>query len=446
MIASYASLFHPQTFFLDNGLQVVFMPNHLAPMVSVAVCYKVGSADDPPTMVGLSHFLEHMMFEGTTNVPKGEFSQIVSSHGGMANASTTSDYTVYTTDIASEHLELLLKLEADRMENLAFTGVEEEKQVIMEERLMRYDNNPLGQAVEVLLKNNFWYHPYSVPPMGYPAHILAYSHDAAMQHYKNWYAPNNVVLIICGHVDFNVLKELVTKHFAGLSPRSLPERERPTEPDHQGLTATIEQYGGRVRQDILAYYYAAPNHLKPQSGISPQHFYALILLAQILGGDENSRLYHEFVEKQGLVLVIDIDYNHVSLDPQPFGITMILTPGVSFSKVQQALSNLIKEVVEKGVSDDELLQAKRSLVASLAFARDGTNGSVKAMYRLLVGFRLQDIDQWPQHFESITKEDIQAAAKALFEKPPVSILKLSSEKPKKSAQKSWIHKITEWFH
>jgi zinc protease len=417
---SAVGIFHPSTTTLSNGLQVVLIQNHLAPIVSINLIYKVGTADDPLGMHGLSHFLEHMMFKGTKDIPADQFKKIISGNGGIINAFTTPDFTAYTCDIGLEFLDFYLKLEADRMQNLAMDAREvlSEKKVVQEERLMRLDNNPFGVAYEALLRATYWYHPYGIPAIGYPQNIAAYTRDAAYEHYKKWYAPNNAILVIAGDVTMETLKPIVEKHFGCIPSRSLPLRDRVVEPDHSGVVISLEQENPRISQVSINWNYAAPSHREPHS----EHYYPLIVLAEILGGNNTSRLYCNLVEDHKLAVSADCSYDSDGYDPETFTFSVTLAPNVKPDDLKTAVANQINEVITKGVTAKELADAKRDILANLAFARDGNSTSVMAFTRLAVGFTVEQIENWPNKINAVTVQQVHEAARFVLAKNPVAIM------------------------
>lgn len=417
---SATGIFHPSTVTLSNGLQVVLIQNHLAPIVSINLIYKVGTADDPIEMHGLSHFLEHLMFKGTKDIPANQFKKIISGNGGVINAFTTPDYTAYTCDIGLEFLDFYLKLEADRMQNLAMDAreVASEKKVVQEERLMRLDNNPFGVAYEALLRATYWYHPYGIPAIGYPQNIAAYTRDAAYEHYKKWYAPNNAILIVAGDVTMETLKPIVEKHFGCIPSRPLPSRVRVPEPSHSDVVVSLEQENPRISQVNIHWNYAAPCH----RGEHSEHYYPLIVLAQILGGNNTSRLYRTLVEEHKLAVSANCAYDNDSYDPETFTFGVTLAPDVKPQELKTAVIRHIDEIVAKGVAAKELADAKRDILADIAFARDGNSTSVMAFARLAVGFTVEQVENWPNQINAVTVQQVHEAAKFVLGKSPLAIM------------------------
>lgn len=409
---AHSEVFKPTTAKLDNGMEIILIENHLAPVVSIALAYKIGTADDPVDMIGLSHFLEHLMFKGTKKVPAGEFKERIISKGGQINAYTTPDVTVYTCDIAVEHLDMVLEIEADRMSNIVFDEKETqaEQKVVMEERRMRLDNNPLGAAYETILRALFKYHPYGVPTIGYPQHIEAYTNDAAKAHYEKWYTPNNAILVISGDITMDKLLPIIKKYFGEIKSRPVPVRNRVQDPADKGVTQKVFIKSPRISFVNLDWYYRAPNH----NSKNKEHYYPLIVLAQILGGNANSRLYKELVDKTGIALEASAHYEDESIDPKHFEITATLHPAHKPEELKLAVENQIKLLVEKGINDIELKTAQRDLLAGLAFARDGNKGAIDVFRRLAYGFSVDEIESYPDKIRSVTVDQVNAAIQAVL--------------------------------
>jgi len=414
-------IFNPQTKTLTNGLQVIVVPNTMAPIVSVGVLYKVGTADDPLPLIGISHFLEHMMFKGTTSIPSAQFKKTILEYGGQTNAATSFDYTVYETSIAVDHLELILRLEADRMANLAFTEQEvvAERDVVMEERRMRLENHPFGQAYETLLRALRWYHPYGVPPIGHPYHIQNYTYQATRDHYQNWYVPNNAVLIIAGKTTLEQVMPLVEKYFGGLKSRPIPSRQRIVEPPHQGITQHIEQKNPRNSLILLNWFYEAPNHRSKDH----QHYYPLIVLAQLLGGNSTTDFYKTLVEDKKLALSVSSSYESDSYDARPFSLSTTLSPEMDVNIFKNAMKDYLKQLLTK-VSSEEIKKAKRDLLAQLAFMKDGNMNSLHVFCNLAVGLTIEQIENWAESVQAVTDEQVLKATQEVLGNDPIVTMDL----------------------
>lgn len=430
MFAPKAEVFNPQTMTLKNGLQVVVVSNPISPIVSVAILYKVGTADDPQSMVGLSHFLEHMMFKGTKVVSGDEFKSAILSKGGLFNAGTGNDYTFYYTNIGVAHLELALKLEADRMQNLVFDDkvIEDERQVVLEERRMNYENSPFGLAAEVTQQALFWYHPYRTLAIGFPHHIKAYTKEALERHYNEWYGPNNAILFIAGDVKLEVVLPLIEKYFQDIPARGNPKRQRVAEPDHKGVSMKISTKNPRISLTGLTWFFTAPNHRTA----SQEDFYALIVLEQVLAGSEISRLYRVLVEEKHLAVSVRSQYPGTTFDPQPFYLEVVLAPNVDAKTLEDAVFTEIKKILEEGVSEEELNDAKRDLLAGLVFVKDGIHSILEFFQPLATDFSVQSLESYPEKVEGVTRQQVQKAAQLVLGKEPILEVTVLPEKEKES--------------
>ena len=423
-------LFKPETAKLDNDLEIVVVTNTLAPTVAVGILYKYGSCDDPADQIGIAHFLEHLMFKGTKKYPIGEFDKIILKLGGRTNAWTSYDQTFYHTQIAQEHMEKIIELEADRMHNLIFDAkeVKSEQQVVMQERLMRLDNHPFGQAYEAQLKSVFWYNPYGTPVIGYPHHINNYDYDSVRKMYEKWYAPNNAVMVIVGNTTMEKVLPLVKKYFSNLAKKTIPKRVRPQEPDHQGITQSIRQDNPRNSLVIFEWMYASPNHTQ---GLK-QHYYPLQVLAHIIGGTYTRHLHKLLVEEKKLALSVDCHYEQATFDPFYFSVGVTLAPGANEKEVRNIIANYLNDLVNKGVNEREFQKAKRDLIFEAMFVRDGNSASLESFAQLAVGFTPDEIDKWSFMIDAVTKEQVNEAARDVLSKKPVAVLELYPPKEEKS--------------
>ena len=238
---NYDTTFGAETFMLDNGMQVIVIPNHRIPVVTHMVWYRVGAADELPGLSGMAHYFEHLMFKGTKKLEPGEFSRTVKMLGGRDNAFTGQDYTAYFQSIAVEHLEKVMRMEADRMFNLAPPAdhFASEKNVVLEERRQRTENNPKGLFGEQLRNLLFVNHPYGTPTIGWMDEIERYEWTDVKGFYEQWYAPNNAIVIISGDITVEEFKPLAEKIYGTLPAKKLPKRSRPNIPPAIGKTRLL---------------------------------------------------------------------------------------------------------------------------------------------------------------------------------------------------------------
>ncbi len=286
------------TFNLANGLQVVVIPDHRAPVVTHMVWYRVGAADDPPGKSGIAHFLEHLMFKGTKSHPEGEFSARVEAVGGDDNAFTTEDYTAYHQTVAKDHLKLMMEFEADRMANLEIidAALIPERQVILEERGMRIDNSPgarLGVAMDAALYENSH---YRIPTIGWASEMATLDRGDALRFYDRYYTPNNAIVVVAGDVTEDEVKTLAQETYGKLARRAdTPRRVRLREPPADAARL-VTLSDPRVTQPSFRRFYLAPSEHTGKPGEAE----ALEVLADILGGGSTSRLYRQLVVEQGI--------------------------------------------------------------------------------------------------------------------------------------------------
>lgn len=410
--AAPAGVFHPETFTLDNGMEVIVVANHRAPVVAHWVWYKVGTADSPPGKSGLPHFLEHLMFKGSKEISPGEFSKIVARHGGNDNAMTSYDATAYYQMIAKDRLELVMAMEADRMVNLDLSDehVYPERDVILEERRSRVDNEPGALLGEQLMASQFLHHPYRLPVIGWFHEIASYTREDALDFYRRWYAPNNAVLTVSGDVTAAELRPLAERTYGRIEPRAVPPRLRAIEPPQHAERRVILHHE-RVRQPNLLRSYLAPSfHTEGK-----EHAPALELLAEILGGGGTSRLFRSLIVEQGLAAGAGSAYRGSMLDWSTFRIFASPRPGTAIEALETALDKEIDRILESGVTEDELTRTRRRMLAEAVYARDGLNIAAQVFGNALAtGLSVADIETWPARISAVTTTQIHAAARHVF--------------------------------
>jgi len=407
-----AAMFNPESFTLDNGMQVVVIPNHRAPIVIHMVWYRVGAADEAPGQSGLAHFLEHLMFKGTDTVAPGEFSKTVARVGGQDNAFTTHDYTAYFQRIAKDKLELMMRFEADRMVNLKLTDeiVYPERDVVLEERRSRTDNNPAAQLGEQTQAILFLNHPYRRPVIGWRHEIEALTTEGALAFYREHYAPNNAVLVVAGDVTAGEVKPLAEKYYGPLKPRAIPERKRPSEPDPVA-PRQVELKSPRVGQPAWSRTYVAPSYNRGDT----QYAYALQVLGEILGGSASSRIYRAVVDGKALAIAAGAYYSPEQYDLGEFGVYGSPRPGIEIARIQAAIDEQIAAVLKDGVTDAEVTRAKKNMIEQSVYARDSLRTGAYMFGRALTtGRTIADVEAWPERIGAVTTEQVNAAARAVL--------------------------------
>lgn len=407
------------SFTLDNGLQVVVIPDHRAPVVTHMIWYKVGAADEPAGMSGVAHFLEHLMFKGTKANPDGAFSQRVAAIGGVENAFTSNDYTAYFQRVAKEHLGEMMALEADRMENLVLTDevVAPERDVVLEERRMRVDSDPGARLSETLDAMLYVNHPYGTPVIGWPAEIEALSRDNAIAFYDRFYTPNNAILVVAGDVNAQEVRALAEKTYGAVRRRAEPgARNRPA-PQLVPGTRQVTLNDARVNQPNVRQVWLVPSYTTAEG----RDALALDLLSEILGGGSTSRLYRQLVADDAIAASAGGWYQSTSLDDTSFMIYAVPRDGHTLEELGTATRKVIDALIANGVSAEELERAKKSLLSSALYAQD-SQSTLARMFgaAMTTGTSIQDVRDWPAKVSAITAEEVQAAAAKYLVRPPVT--------------------------
>ncbi|MFN4090464.1 MAG: M16 family metallopeptidase [Alphaproteobacteria bacterium] len=426
-----AQVFNPKTFTLDNGLQVVLVENDRVPAVVQMLWYKVGAADEPRGKSGIAHFLEHLMFKGTETVAPGAFSRTVARHGGRDNAFTGQDFTGYHQTVARDYLELVMEMEADRMANLVLTDaeVDPEREVILEERRSRVDNQPaalLGEAMGSAMYRN---HPYRFPIIGWESEMRGLTRQDALDFYEAHYAPNNAVLVVAGDVSLDELRRLAEKHYGPIPRREVAPRDRPEEPPQIAARRVVLE-SPQVREPSLRRNYLAPSRLAGET----RHAYPLDVLSEIMGGT-TGRLYRDLVIERGVATAATAWYSGDAVDMTTFGVYAAPRPGRTLEEVEEALDAALERLLREGVTEEEVADATRRLTAAAVFARDDLTTAARVLgSALVIGLAIEDVEQWPQRIAAVTAEEVDAAAAAvLLPRQSVTGLLLPEREPAESA-------------
>jgi len=414
--AHAASAEEVTTFTLDNGMEVVVIEDHRAPVVVHMVWYRTGSADEPPGVSGVAHFLEHLLFKATDTLESGEFSATVAANGGTDNAFTSHDYTAYFQRIAADRLPLMMQMEADRMNNLRLTeeDIETERQVIIEERNQRTESNPGALAREQIAAAQYLNHRYGTPVIGWMHEMEALDMQATIDFYELYYSPNNAILVVAGDVYPDEVRALAEEHY-GVIPAeaNLPERSRPLEPPQRAERRIIYE-DARVAQDYVSRSYLAPERDPGEQETAA----ALVYLAEILGGSSfTSVLGTKLTFEQNLALFTGAGYGGSALDRTTFRVTVLPAEGVSLDEAEAAMDTAIAEFMAEGVDPDQLDRIRTQLRASEIYARDDVETLARRYGMALTqSLTVDDVQAWPEVLQSVTAEDIMAAAELVFDK------------------------------
>ncbi|AKO98554.1 putative Zn-dependent peptidase [Marinovum algicola DG 898] len=399
---------------LDNGLEVVVIEDHRAPVVVHMLWYRAGSADETPGVSGVAHFLEHLLFQGTKNMAPGELSRVVAENGGTDNAFTSYDQTGYYQRVAADRLGLMMQMEADRMVNLQL-GPEEirtEREVIIEERNMRTENDPAALMREQARAAQYLNHRYGVPIIGWRHEMVGLDLEAALEYYQTNYAPNNALLIVAGDVTPDEVLALAKEHYGPIAANpDLAPRDRPQEPPQTAPRRLVFE-DPRVAQPYVIRTYLAPE----RDPGAQEKAAALMLLSEVLGGGQTSVLNEKLQFDQKLVVYAGAGYGGVSLDDTTFSLVVVPVEGVSLEAVETALDAAVAEFLEEGVDTEQLDRIKRQFEASRIYARDNVERVANQYGRALTsGLTVEDVHAWPEIVAAVTEEDILAAAREVFD-------------------------------
>jgi len=404
------------TFRLDNGLEAVVIEDHRAPVVVHMLWYRAGAADEPPGKSGIAHFLEHLLFKGTDEMEAGEFSAVVEANGGSDNAFTSWDYTAYFQRVAADRLELMMKMEADRMRDLRLTEADAatERDVILEERNQRVDNDPGALFAEQRRAALFLNHPYGVPIIGWRHEMEGLTLEDALAFYRTNYAPNNAVLVVAGDVDPDAVREMAERHYGPLAPTpGLGPRLRPTEPP-QLAERRIMFEDPRVAQPYVIRSYLTPTRAPGAQDDAA----ALTLLAEILGGSGlTSVMGRKLQLDEQTAIHTAAFYDPLAYDESMFGLVVVPAEGVDLETAEAAMDRVIAEFVAEGVDPAQLERVKTRLRASEIYAQDNIQRLARRYGAALTsGLTVEDVAAWPAAMQAVTAEDIVEAARRFLDR------------------------------
>ncbi len=390
---------------LENGLKILLLEEHKAPVVTVHLWYRVGSRNEQSGTTGLSHFLEHMMFKGTAKVGPGQYSRTVQKNGGRDNAFTSDDYTGYFETFASDRVELALELEADRMRGLLLDPreVESEKKVIMEERRLRTDDDPVSALREVTEATAFLVHPYRQPVIGWMSDLERLTREDLVRHYNTYYVPNNAVLIVVGDFKSDELLPKIRKYFGGIPRGPEPPKVRAVEPEQGGERRLVLKKEAELPFVLVGYHVPDLKH--------PDNF-ALEVLAYILSGGKSARIYKSLVYEKQLALFAGGGYDRENIDPNLFTLYASVMPGKAAEEVERALEEEIERLKQEPVPARELEKAKNQVEAGFLLGQDSIFNLARQLeeYEIVAGWRTWEA--YLPGIRAVKAEDLQRVAKA----------------------------------
>lgn len=404
------------TFSLENGMDVVVVEDHRAPVVVHMVWYRVGSADEPPGTSGIAHFLEHLMFKATDELESGEFSDTVARNGGSDNAFTSYDYTGYFQRIAADRLELVMRMEASRMDGLALVpeDIATERDVVIEERNLRTENDAGALFNEQMRAALYLNHRYGTPIIGWKHEAHSLTLEDAEAFYKEHYGPNNAILVVAGDVNPEEVRSLAKTYYGVIPPNPvIVPRERTQEPP-QLAERRLNYADPRIGNDYVTRTYLAPER---DSG-DQETAAALTILAELLGGSPTNSVFARKLQFEAQKAVYTgAWYRGQSLDDTTFGLAIVPVEGVSLDDAEAALDQAVAEFLEEGVDSEELARIKMQIRASQIYALDNVSALANRYGAALTsGLTVEDVDAWPGILDAVSEDDILAAAALVFDK------------------------------
>lgn len=407
------------TFTLENGMQGVVIEDHRAPVVTHMVWYRVGAADEAPGETGIAHLLEHLMFKGTDRIPEGAFSRIVAENGGQDNAFTSYDYTAYYQRIAADRLDLVMGMEADRMRNLRLTEalVLPERDVVLEERSQRTENDPGALFREQMDAALYLNHPYGAPVIGWRSEIAALTLEDALDFYAAHYAPDNAILVVAGDVTPEAVKALAEQTYGPIPPAGAATRARPAEPP-QLAARRMEMADPRVRQPYVIRRYLVPSR---HSG-GDEDAAAMAMLAEVLGGGGvTSRLAKKLQIEDRIAISSGAYYSGSGLDYGEFGVYGVPADGVSLEAIETALDEVMADLAAAGPTEAELTRARTGIRAAEIYGQDSQMGMAQRYGAgLATGLSIERIEGWPDRLAAVDAAAVKRAAAMLDKRASVT--------------------------
>jgi zinc protease len=389
---------------LSNGLKVILLENHKAPLVTFQVWYRVGSRNEAWEKTGLSHMLEHMMFKGTGKIGPEEFSRIIQENGVNNNAFTSRDYTAYFENLSSDRVQVSIDLESDRMQNLLLREEDfrTERMVVMEERRLRTEDSPTSYLHEQLEATAFQAQPYHWPIIGWMEDLSRLTLDDLKAYYRVYYNPVNAFLVVVGDFKKEDLLPKIEKAFGSIPKGTEPEQKKALDPAQPGERRIIVKKEAQL--PYIAMGYRVPNLRESDS-------YVLEVIAAVLSGGKSSRLYQNLVRDKQLVFSVDADQSLLSKDPSLFYFTANPLPGKEVAEVEKALDQEVERLQEELVGERELEKAKNQLETSFIFAQDSLFYQAMLLARYEISMSWKDIDDYLPSIRKVSPEDIQRAAR-----------------------------------
>ncbi|MSO98736.1 MAG: insulinase family protein [Rhodospirillaceae bacterium] len=409
-----AELYGAKSATLANGMQIVAIANHRAPVVAHMVWYRAGAADEPPGKSGIAHFLEHLMFKGTAKYPDGIMDEVVARNGGEQNAFTSHDFTAYYQNIAVDRLPLVMEIEADRMRNLVLAPkeVDTEREVIIEERRMRVDNQPASILDERLDAGLWMTNRYGIPILGWEKEMRGLSRDDAFTFYHRFYAPQNAILVVSGDITLEQLKPLAEKYYGAIARDGEPNARQRATDLAPTADVSVSYADARVRQPRWWRKWIAPSYNVGDKA----DVYALNVFEEIAGSGSTSKLYRSLVVDRKVAADVNASYDPGAVSYGTFTIGLNPSPGISPEQAAAALNEELAKLLKDGISDADVARAKDRILAGLVFAKDSALGAAQAVGGMLVvGIPLEEIENLPERLKAVTADQVRAVARKVIE-------------------------------
>lgn len=405
----------PQSFRLENGLEVVVVHQPLVPAINHILWYKVGAADDPLGKTGLAHYSEHMMFKGTSTFPDLSISREIAKLGGDDNAFTSYDFTAYTMIIGKQHLARAMELEADRMQHLAFAPQDatRERDVVAEERASRVETNVDALLHEQMMLQLFQRHPYRRPIGGWPADIASLTRQDVMDFYQRYYTPSNAVLILVGDITLEEAKPLVEKYYGAVPKRAAPPRRWASEPTLV-VPRTVDMTHPLAQKRLWYGAWQVPSLTQAQQeNQRAKTPYTLEVLAYLLGAEKVGRLYTGLITDEALTSDINVSYQMINRGPSSFLITTHPLAETEFDTVSGKIEAVLQQILDEGVPDAELEQAKQTLKAWEIYQYEGLRSmAYRVGMAVTAGLEIGVLEEYDAAIDAVTAADIQEAIRA----------------------------------
>jgi len=393
---------------LKNGLKLILIEDHSTPVSTFQVWYKVGAIDEPEGKSGISHLLEHLMFRGSKNYPGNVFSRIIQSQGGIDNAFTTKDYTVYFQKLSPAKLQTSIDLESDRMANLILLpeDFELEKKIVLEEKRQRYDDDPESLIIEEVISTAFKNHPYRKPVIGWTEEIKSITLEDLKNYYNSYYCPDNAFIIVAGDIKADEIKEKIKEKFESISScKTIPPRKLLYEPKQYGEKRIILKR--QTHLPMLVLVFKVPSYPDKDS-------LSLEVLSTILGEGKSSRLYRKLVIEKSLAIDVSTSNSPLSRDGFLFFIVATVKDVEKIDEVEKIIRQEIENIKTEPPSEKEVEKAKNQVEASFLFNQDSVFGRAMVIGRFEIIGNWKMIDKYKNDIMSVTAKDVQENAKKYF--------------------------------